>query len=144
MGAVDDTGLFRFDRKGRPKQGGSLETVMSRGRKRRPEGVEAVEESRPAVAESPTVAVESPREALGRALKQEGYFVDAGASVVLSKDNVRSMGFVLGNGAWNQPGTVAGFETLVRKVAPAVGGLPVDRQLLSPEMEIEKDIKDLR
>ena len=89
-------------------------------------------------------ATENEAEALGRALKQAGYFVDAGASVVLSKDNVRYIGFVLGNGAWNQPGTVAGFETLARKVAPSIGGLPVNLQLLSPEMEIEKEIKDLR
>lgn len=83
-------------------------------------------------------------EALGRALKREGYLVDAGASVVLSKDKVTSIGFVLANGAWERPATVAGFETLARRVAASVGGPPVDLHLLSPEMEIEKVVANLR
>jgi hypothetical protein len=83
-------------------------------------------------------------EALEHALKKEKYLVDSGASVVLSKDKATSIGFVLGNGAWDRPGTVAAFETLARKVAPAVGGPPIDLHLLSPDMEIEKEIANVR
>jgi hypothetical protein len=83
-------------------------------------------------------------EALGRALQSNGYLVDSGASVVLSKDGVTSISFVLGDGAWNRPGTVSAFEDLVRKVAPAVGGSPVDLRLLNSNMEIEKEVAGLR
>jgi hypothetical protein len=83
-------------------------------------------------------------EALGRALQSNGYLVDSGASVVLSKDGVTSIGFVLGEGAWNQPETVAAFEGLVRKVAPSVGGLPVDLRLLNSSMEVEKEVTGLK
>jgi len=82
---------------------------------------------------------------LGRALKKENYLLDAGASVVLSKDNVTSIGFVLGiKGAWDMPQLVAAFETLARKVAPSVGGLPIDLQLLSSDMKIRKGVANLR
>jgi hypothetical protein len=84
-------------------------------------------------------------EALGRALKKENYLVDAGASIVLSKDNVISIGFVLGiKGAWDMPQLVAAFETLARNVAPSVGGLPIDLQLLSTDMKIRKGVANLR
>jgi hypothetical protein len=82
-------------------------------------------------------------EALGRALQSNGYLVDSGASVVLSKDGVTSISFVLGDGAWNRPGTVSAFEGLVRKVAPSVGGLPVDLRLLNSSMEVEKEVAGL-
>ena len=63
---------------------------------------------------------------------------------MLSKDKVTSIGFVLGSGAWDRPGTVAAFETLARKVAPSVGGPPIDLHLLSPDMEIKKQVTGLR
>jgi hypothetical protein len=83
-------------------------------------------------------------EALGRALKSNGYLVDSGASVVLSKDGVTSIAFVLGDGAWDRPGTVSAFEGLARKVAPSVGGLPIDLRLLNSSMEVEKEVTGLR
>ncbi len=83
-------------------------------------------------------------EALGRALKSDGYLVDSGASVVLSKDGVTSISFVVGDGAWEQPGTVSAFEGLVRKVAPSVGGLPIDLRLLNASMEVEKEVAGIR
>jgi hypothetical protein len=83
-------------------------------------------------------------EALGRALKSNGYLVDSGASVVLSKDGVTSISFVVGDGAWDRPGTVSAFEGLVRKVAPSVGGSPIDLRLLNSSMEVEKEVVGLR
>lgn len=89
-------------------------------------------------------ATVSEAEALGRALQSNGYLVGSGASVVLSKDGVTSISFVLGDGAWNRPGTVTAFETLAREVAPSVGGLPVDLRLLNSNMEVEKEVAGLR
>jgi hypothetical protein len=82
-------------------------------------------------------------EALGRALKSAGYLVDAGASVVLSKDGVTVISFVLGEGALERPGTVTGFENLARHVAASVGGLPIGLRLLNSQMEVEKEIAGL-
>lgn len=85
-------------------------------------------------------ATQAQADALGRALKSAGYLADKGASVVLSKDDATtSIGFVLGNGAWNDPATITAFETLTRKIAPSIGGLPIDLRLMSPEMEIKRE-----
>jgi hypothetical protein len=89
-------------------------------------------------------ATASEAEALGRALQSNGYLVGSGTSVVLSKDGVTSISFVLGDGAWNRPGTVSAFEGLIRRVAPSVGGLPVDLRLLNSNMEVEKEIAAVR
>jgi hypothetical protein len=85
-------------------------------------------------------ATEGEAQALGRALTSIGYLVGAGSSVVLSKDGVTAISFVVEDGAWNRPGTVAGFESVARKVAGSVGGLPVDLRLLNFRMEVEKEI----
>lgn len=89
-------------------------------------------------------AAEAEAEALGRALQGAGYFTGAGASVTLTKDNGTAIGFVLGDRAWDLQGTVTGFETMVRKVAPVVGGGPVNLRLLNEQMEIEKEITGVR
>ncbi len=89
-------------------------------------------------------ATQADAESLGRALRSAGYLVDAGASVEISKDAVTTLSFVLGDSAWRQPGALAGFEDLARKVAPAVGGLPIDLRLLNPRMEVEKEVTGLR
>jgi hypothetical protein len=83
-------------------------------------------------------------DALGRALQNAKYFVDSGSTVVLAKDATSSISFVLSNNAWNLPGAVFGFETLVRQVAPAVGGLPVDLRLLNSQMGIEKELDGIK
>jgi len=65
---------------------------------------------------------------------------DLGVSVVIAKDGGTAIGFVVGEGVWQQPQTVAEFERLARRVAPSIGGLPVRVRLLSPEMEIKKEV----
>lgn len=84
-------------------------------------------------------ATESEAEALARALQGAGYFTGAGASVTLNEDNGAAIGFVLGNGAWELPGTVTGFEAIVRKVEPVLGGRTVSLRLLNAQMEVEKE-----
>ena len=76
---------------------------------------------------------------LGRALQTAGYLTDRGASVVLSKGDGTSISFVLDDGAWNRPQIAAAFERLVRQVAGAAGGLPIQLRLLDPKMEPKKE-----
>ena len=80
-------------------------------------------------------ATEHDARALGEALRQAGYLVDLGVSVVLSKDSGTAIGFVVGDGVWDRPGAVAAFEQLVRRVSGAAGGLPIELKLLNAEME---------
>jgi hypothetical protein len=77
--------------------------------------------------------------ALGHALQTASFFADRGASVVLSKGDGTAISFVLDEGAWQRPDALAGFEQLVRRIAPSVGGLPVKLRLLSPSMEPKKE-----
>jgi len=85
-------------------------------------------------------ATEADAEALGHALKSAGFLVDAGASVVLSKDGGTAISFVVGNGVWQRVDAVAGFEQLARRVAATVGGLPVMLRLLDSKMETKKEV----
>jgi hypothetical protein len=80
--------------------------------------------------------------ALGMALQRAGYLVDSGNRVVLSKDGgATTISFVVADGVWDHPSAVARFEQLARKVAPSVGGLPVDVRLLDSQMETRKVAK---
>jgi hypothetical protein len=85
-------------------------------------------------------ATQAEAEALGRALTSDGYLVGAGSSVVLSKDFETVMSFVVEDGAWDRPGTVAGFASLAQKAAASVGGLPIDLRLLNSKMEVKKQL----
>jgi hypothetical protein len=76
-------------------------------------------------------------EALGKALRSAEYFTDQGATVELSKGNATVVSFVLAGGAWRRPEVLAAFVRLIRRTAPAVGGLPITLRLLNPNMEPE-------
>ena len=80
-------------------------------------------------------ATEGEAKALGQALRDAGYLEDLGVSVVVSKDAGAAIGFVVGEGVWQRPAAVAGFERLARRVAPSIGGLPLQLRLLNSEME---------
>lgn len=82
-------------------------------------------------------ATEAEARALGQALRDAGYLKDLGVTVSLSKDQGTAIGFVVGQGVWEQAEAIARFQLLARKVAPVIGGLPVQFRLLSPEMEIK-------
>ncbi|MGD0499559.1 MAG: hypothetical protein ABSC23_14105 [Bryobacteraceae bacterium] len=85
-------------------------------------------------------ATEGDAEALGKALREAGYLEDLGVSVVVSKDSGAAIGFVVGDGVWERPEAVAGFESLARRVAPSIGGLPIQVRLLNAEMEVKKAV----
>lgn len=78
--------------------------------------------------------------ALGQALQTAGYLQGNGASVVLSRDGEPKVSFVVNTGVWDRPEAVAGFENLVRHIAPAIGGLPVRLALLDSEMAPRKTV----
>jgi hypothetical protein len=76
--------------------------------------------------------------ALGNELRSDKYFLDHGATVLLDRGiGSRTLSFVVQDGIWNQPGMLSSFEELAREAAPAVGGLPVDVQLLDSKQEVE-------
>ena len=78
--------------------------------------------------------------ALGQALQRAGYFTDNGFTVALLKGEGTVISFVAQEGVWDQPAAVATLERLVRQVAPAVGGLPVELRLLDRDMAIKKAV----
>jgi hypothetical protein len=84
-------------------------------------------------------ATQADATALGRALQAAGYLTDRGASVVLSKGDGTAISFVLDDGAWSRTEVANGFERLVRQVAGAAGGLPIQLRLLNAKMEPERE-----
>jgi hypothetical protein len=49
-----------------------------------------------------------------------------------------AISFGVQDGVWNQAGMLSGFEELAREVAPAVGGFPVQVQLVDSKMDVEE------
>ena len=69
--------------------------------------------------------------ALGKALQSVGFFQDRGALVVLSRqEGPPDISFVLQDGAWNAPALQTGITAIGRRIAPAIGGLPITIHLL--------------
>jgi hypothetical protein len=85
-------------------------------------------------------STESDAKALGGALQTAGYFSGPRATVLLANDNDgKALTFVVRDGFWEDPSHVAGFEQLVRDVAPSIGGLPVKLRLDSAQLEVKKE-----
>lgn len=78
--------------------------------------------------------------ALGQALKTAGYLSDRGVGVLLTKGDGTVISFVVQDGAWENAQTVTAFETLARRSASAVGGLPVKLRLLNAALETKKEV----
>lgn len=84
-------------------------------------------------------ATKSEAQALGRKLKSMGVFRGKGANVILiSHDDGVTLEFPIVGEAWNDPKRVSGLETIVRDVAPTVGGLPIEMRLVDTQMELKK------
>ena len=85
-------------------------------------------------------ATETEAQALGDALKDAGFFQGNGSDVFLSKHADGTMiSFVVSDGVWDNPSDVKGFQDIVRKVAPAVGGSPIKLRLMSTTLVDKKD-----
>jgi hypothetical protein len=85
-------------------------------------------------------ATEDDAKALGQALRAAGYLEDLGVSAILLKGDRTAVSFVVQEGIWDRPETVAALERLVRQVAPSIGGLPIELRLLDPQMETRKRV----
>ncbi|HMG86646.1 MAG TPA: hypothetical protein VK574_13025 [Terracidiphilus sp.] len=83
-------------------------------------------------------ATKEEAQALGTALKTDGYFSDKGTNVILvkGKDGTKIQ-FVVKEGVWNQVPMVEGFEIVGQQVAASVGGLPIEVDLLNKERVVE-------
>lgn len=83
-------------------------------------------------------ATHSDATALGNALKEDEYFQDRGATVLLNKGiGSTTISFGVQEGIWNQAGMLSSFEEVAREVAPAVGGLPIQVQLLDSSGNVQ-------
>jgi hypothetical protein len=72
-------------------------------------------------------------------LKSAVFFQDQGATVMFSKnDDGTAISYVVAEGSWDRPNSVAAFEALTRTVASSVGGFPLKLRLLSSRLEEKK------
>lgn len=77
--------------------------------------------------------------ALAQALKGDGFFTDRGSDVFLAKnDDGTTLTFLVEPNIAANPFYIEQFETLVRQLAPSVGGLPVRLRLANKQLETEK------
>lgn len=85
-------------------------------------------------------ATKNEAQALGRYFKSKTFFTGKGVNVFLTKhDDGTTLGFVVADGVWNNPNKVSNFESIVRDVAPMLGGLPIDMHLVNRQNQLEKD-----
>ena len=69
--------------------------------------------------------------ALGKALRETGFFNGRGTSVLLWMGGGPTIvSFVLDEGAWDHPDVVSNFTELGRRIATSVGGFPIQVQLV--------------
>jgi hypothetical protein len=77
--------------------------------------------------------------ALGEALQRIGFFNDRGSSVLLWMGGGPTVvSFAVGDDAWNHTGVVANFTEIGRRIAAAVGGLPIEVHLVDAGRVVRK------
>ena len=80
-------------------------------------------------------------EALGRILQAIGFLNDRGSTVLLSKGQGGTIvTFVLDNGGWDHPATVYSFEEIGRRIAPSIGGYPIEVRLIDWTRNLHKEL----
>jgi hypothetical protein len=76
--------------------------------------------------------------ALGNGLKASGYLTDRGVTVLLDKGKGGTVvSFIVKEGAWDQPDTLATFDEMGRELAPSLGGFPIEVRLLDKERNVK-------
>lgn len=86
------------------------------------------------------LATKAQAQALGRHFQSTGFFTGRGVNVLLTThDDGTTLAFVVADGVWNNPAKVGNFEAIVREVAPMIGGLPIEMQLVNAHVQVEKD-----
>ncbi|MGC2108222.1 MAG: hypothetical protein WA655_01815 [Candidatus Korobacteraceae bacterium] len=84
-------------------------------------------------------ATESDARKLAESLKSAGYFQDRGVSVFLSKeDGSPVVSFVVAEGVWDDPQSVASYEDHVRRAVVPVLGRPITLRLVNSGLETKK------
>lgn len=85
-------------------------------------------------------ATESEARALGQQLQEIKFFTDRGVSVKFARDPGGTvLGFVVNEGVWDDPDMLKSFEEVVRQLAPTIGGLPINIQLMDVAGEVKKE-----
>jgi hypothetical protein len=91
-------------------------------------------------------ATQPEAEALGAALRRNGYFLDQGYEVRLNKKTQGKdaqeavVTFEVRDGLWNEPRFVDAFRVIARDAAPAIGGFPVRVRLLDSHLAVQKEM----
>jgi len=84
---------------------------------------------------------ESEARALGKALVEDGYFQNTGATVRLARDSQGTvLSFVVADGVWEYPEQVSEFEAITKEVSPLLGGLPMTLRFEDTTLETEKEL----
>ena len=79
--------------------------------------------------------------ALGRVLRNIGYFTDRGADVVLDKTRGSTVvSFVLTDEGLSNPNTISKYGDMARLIAPAVGGFPFKMQLVDEGLAVRREL----
>jgi hypothetical protein len=85
-------------------------------------------------------ATKDEAQALGRRFESMGFFQGKGANVFLIRhDDGMTLAFVVVGEKWKDPKRVSAFESIVRDVAPIVGGLPIEMHLVNTQLQLEKE-----
>ena len=78
---------------------------------------------------------------VGDGLQKEKFFSGSGSDVFVNKDSTgTALTFVVEDGVWDNAGNVAGFKQLVRRIAPSIGGLPVELRLADTTLKDRKQV----
>jgi hypothetical protein len=79
--------------------------------------------------------------ALGDALKADGYFQDKGVSVLLHKGSDGTiLSFVVQDGIWDDQAMVAKYQSVAKSLAPVIGGTPITLRLLDGTTAVKKEV----
>lgn len=84
-------------------------------------------------------ATEADARALGESLVKIGYLRDHGSSVLLAKGEGTVISFIVKEGFWDKPDSLAAFENIARQAAPSVGGLPLKFRMVNAAVETKKE-----
>jgi len=82
--------------------------------------------------------------ALGQSLRSAGALKDTGVTVVLAKGDATTVSFVVKQDpSWERPEVVAAYESLMRQIAPSVGGLPLKLRFIDSRGVAHKEVSVL-
>ncbi len=86
-------------------------------------------------------ATKEDAQTLGQALVRVGFLNDRGTTVLLSKGSAGTVvSFVLNDGAWDRAATVYTFAEIGRRIAPAIGGFPIEVRLIDSARALHKQL----